>query len=113
MKVIPERVIERCYDCSNMPRYIYMGVKCLAPGGPVLITTSVTDDEWQDEVDHIHPDCPLADTVSDPCHQDPKFSTNAGRSCATASCPFKYEDGHTYESCPYGKEANDVDAEKD
>jgi hypothetical protein len=55
----------------------------------------------------------IADAVSDPCHQDPKFNTNAGRSCATASCPFKYEDGHTYESCPYGKEANDVDAEKD
>jgi hypothetical protein len=93
-KIIPERVIERCCNC------IYFSESqqgCNHHNGEIYDCSQIFAKDWDgDPYTGIHPGCPLADAVEDPCH-DP---CNLGKSCAdTEVCVAKGILKTSYSTC--------------
>lgn len=96
-KIIPARVIENCHECDYIKDESPFG--CNHPHGPSFgIAWATTESSLIYE--GIHPACPLADAVSDPCY------LRKGISCKSIGDDCHRRDvlGLTWATCKNGKE---------
>jgi hypothetical protein len=97
MKVIPKMYVSKCQDCLPFYRPNTGGKHCWHT------------DMKESRVNHIlingiHPDCPLADAVSDPCHFYPEAIISCGVFRKSLNDPGDACRLRTWSTCPYGKE---------